>query len=100
MIIQRLLEKISDQNAEMGRKRIRGESGDLEKKPEYYGVSLYEDKSQLMLRLRLPQKDRKIVKGNVYSDGGPILKGQNTHICWWIYENVDLSGFEILDCEG
>lgn len=86
-------------NAEKGRRTIRGESGDLEKIPEYYGVSLYEDKSELMLRLKLPQKNRKIVKGNIHKEGGPIRKGNNTHICWWLYEDADVSGFEIEDCE-
>lgn len=82
-------------NAELGRKVIKGESRDLEKVPEYYGVSLYQDKKELIIRLSLPQKNRKIVKGSIYQQGGPILKGHNKHICWWLYENADVSGFEI-----
>lgn len=86
-------------NAEKGRRNIRGESGDLEKRPEYYGVSLFKNKSELVLRLRLPKKDRKIVKGNIYQEGGPILCGHDTHVCWWLYEDADVSGFEVEDCE-
>lgn len=83
-------------NAELGRTTIKGESRNLEKIPEYYGVSLYQEKKELIIRLRLPQKNRKIVKGNIYQQGGPMLKGQNDHICWWLYENADVSGFEII----
>lgn len=82
-------------NAEKGRKNIRGETGDVEKKPEYYGVSFYEDKAQLVLRLRLPQKNRKIARGYICREGGPILRGHNTHVCWWLFEDADVSGFEI-----
>jgi hypothetical protein len=86
-------------NAEIGRKVIKGETGDLEKKPEYYGVSLYQDKEELIIRLHLPKKNRKIVKGSICQHGGPILRGQNTHVCWWLYANADVSGFEIESAE-
>lgn len=87
-------------NAELGRRNIRGEGETLERKPEYYGVSLFQDKTELEMRLKLPKKDRKIAEGNIYQDGGPILRGHNSHICWWLYEDTDISKFKIEDCEG
>lgn len=87
-------------NAEIGRKKIRGEGDDLENIPEYYGVSLFTDKKQLELRLKLPKKNKKIIKGNIFCKGGPILRGKNTHICWWLYEDADVSNFKIENCEG
>lgn len=86
-------------NAERERRNIRGESGDIEKKPEYYGVSLFEDKAQLEIRLQLPKRNKKIAKGEIYCGGGPILKGKDTHICWWLYENADVTGFKIENSE-
>ncbi len=83
-------------NAELGRTKIKGVDGDVTKIPEYYGVSFYKDKTQLQLRCSLPPKKCKIAKGYIYCAGGPILENTTTsHVCWWLYENVDVSNFTI-----
>lgn len=56
---------------------------------------MFQNKAELKIRQRLPQRNRKIAKGSIFQKGGPILKGHNQHVCWWLYENADVSGFEI-----
>ena len=87
-------------NAEKQRTNIRGEDNqNLEFNPKYYGTSLYTNRQALINRLHLPKKKNKIAKGKIYQDGGPILRDANTHVCWWLYENVDVGNFTIEDCE-
>ena len=84
-------------NAELKRKNIKGTNyEDVTKVPEYYGVSFYENTTMLQIRVNLPPQNRKIIEGYIYQEGGPILKGNDTHICWWLYENADISNFTII----
>lgn len=85
-------------NAELGRTNFKGEIEHPEQLPEYYGVSLYQKREELDVRLSLPRKNRKVVKGYVQQEGGPQLQSsRSSHVCWWLYENADVSSFCIVD---
>ena len=38
-----------------------------------------------------PKPGRKLAAGYIYDAAGPKLDGRDTHICWWLYDNIDLS---------
>lgn len=64
--------------------------------PHYYGVSLYLDKGSVENALKFPRIDKKIACGKVYQQAGPIEVNEKTgHICWWLYDNVEIEGFVI-----
>lgn len=85
-------------NAELRRTKIKGITEHPERLPEYYGVSFYQKREELDVRLKLPQKNRKVVKGYIQQEGGPQLQNKKTsHVCWWLYENADVSNFSIED---
>lgn len=44
--------------------------------------------------MHLPRPSKKICRGYVFKEGGPQAT-EDSHINWWIYENVDLSNFII-----
>lgn len=65
----------------------------------YYGVSLFLNRVSVENALKFPRKDKKIAVGYVYSAAGPAEINEETeHVCWWLYENVEIKGFEI--CKG
>lgn len=69
------------------------------KDPHYYGVSLFLNKASVENALKFPRADRKIAMGHVYSEAGPAeINDVTEHVCWWLYENVEINGFEI--CKG
>ena len=78
-------------------KRARGFRWD-ESNPLLYGVSLFEDKNALK-NVRNMQPPNTIAVGMITQNGGPCERGESTHVCWWLYEDVDLSCFKI-DKEG
>ena len=46
--------------------------------------------------MKFPNPKKKMAAGYVYSEGGP----QHTvdqHVCWWLYEGADVSGFKLKD---
>ena len=64
--------------------------------PHYYGVSLFLNKESVENVLKFPRKNRKIAVGNVYPQAGPSEITEETgHICWWLYDNVEIEGFTI-----
>ena len=68
-----------------------------EEDKHYYGTSLFENINCLRNALKFPKPKKKIAKGKVYSEGGPIDRnGSTTHVCWWMYEDTSVSGFTIL----
>ena len=78
--------------AELGKK---GRSIDIND-PHYYGVSLYKDKKLLENALKFPRPNWKVAEGMVYFEGGPIDVNEKTeHICWWLYDNIEIKGFSI-----
>lgn len=81
-------------NAELGRTNFKGKIEHPEQVPEYYGVSFFQKREELNLRLSLPRKNRKVVKGYIQQEGGPQLQSRDTsHVCWWLYEDADVSNF-------
>lgn len=72
--------------------RLRGTGN---RKPEYYGTSLFVSLDELENIESLNKPGKCIAKGLIYDKGGPICKSQkNTHICWWMYEKADVSSFK------
>lgn len=78
-------------------KRPRGFRWD-EANPFLYGVSLFEDKNALKNAMTM-RPENKVAVGMITQNGGPCERGELTHVCWWLYEDVDLSSFKI-DEEG
>ena len=70
--------------------------------PEYFGVSLFEDPEMFVNIKLFPKPGRKLAKGYVCDINGPKLDGNNTHICWWLYDDIDLSksNFILVDENG
>lgn len=44
--------------------------------------------------MHLPRPSKKVCVGDIYMEGGPQLT-EGQHVNWWLYDNVDLSGFEL-----
>lgn len=85
--------------AELGRKKLRGQSYDVSS-PNYYGVSCFTNREKVELALHFPNPHKKLAEGYVYQEGGPQQRNDETrHVCWWLYENVDLSQFQIVKGE-
>lgn len=74
----------------------RGVIGDITKDPHYYGASSFLKREIVEQKMKFPNPKKKLAAGYVYSEGGP----QNTkdqHVCWWLYERADVSGFKIIE---
>ena len=79
--------------AEMNINRRRVDKND----PHYYGVSLFLNKESVENALKFPRPNKKIAVGKVYSEVGPAEVNRETgHICWWLYDNVEIKGFSIV----
>lgn len=79
-------------------KNVRGIKKDFEKDPHYYGVSSFLKKEIVEQKMKFPNPNKKMAAGYVYPEGGP----QNTnmkeqHVCWWLYEDADVSGFRLVE---
>ena len=77
-------------------KVTRGMTGDIAKNPHYYGASSFLKREIVKQKMKFPNPKKKLAAGYVYSEGGP----QNTndqHVCWWLYEGADVSGFKIIE---
>lgn len=59
-----------------------------------YGTSLYTERKALDNNMYLPRPTKKVCKGFVFEEGGP-QKTDGNHVNWWIFDNVDFSGFTI-----
>ena len=68
--------------------------------PKYFAVSLFENIDMLKRNYDFGNPQKLIAKGHVCKEGGPSLKGERSHISWWLFEEVDLSGFEIMEKEN
>lgn len=69
---------------------------DITKDPHFYGVSSFLKREIVEQKMKFPNPKKKLAAGYVYSEGGP----QNTkdqHVCWWLYEGADVSGFKIIE---
>ena len=65
--------------------------------PRYYGVSSFLNKESVENALKFPRTDKKIAVGKVCSEAGPAEINEYTgHICWWLYDNIEIEGFLIV----
>ena len=69
--------------------------GNGSSKPEYYGTSLFTSIGALNNIQSLNKPEKRVAVGSINQESGPILRNDmRCHICWWLYENADLSSFE------
>lgn len=45
--------------------------------------------------MKFPNPHKKMAGGYVYSEGGP-QETKDDHVCWWLYEAADVSGFKLM----
>lgn len=66
----------------------------------YYSASLYKSFDMLKQSFKFPRPSKKLARGYVHMKGGPQYTDRKTHIDWWLYENAEIDGFEIIkgDC--
>ena len=82
---------------ELGKKpkKPRGTSCNAESDPHLYGVSSFLQREIVEQIMKFPNPKKKLAAGYVCSAGGP----QDTvdqHVCWWLYEDADVSGFKLV----
>lgn len=76
----------------------RGVKKDFLKDPHYYGVSSFLKKEIVEQNMRFPNPKKKMAAGYVYQEGGPQdTNVKKQHVCWWLYENADISGFKLME---
>lgn len=77
-------------------KKPRGVQGNLETNPCYYGVSSFLDENIVKQLMKFPNPNKKMAEGYVYMEGGPQQTNiTSQHVCWWLYEDADVSGFKL-----
>ena len=74
----------------------RGLSKDFSKDPHYYGVSSFLNKEIVQQKMKFPNPNKKMAVGYIYQEGGP-QETNDQHVCWWLYENTDVSGFRLME---
>ena len=77
-------------------KKPRGMVGDISKDPCYYGVSSFLKREIVEQKMKFPNPKKKMAAGYVYSAGGPQYT-KDQHVCWWLYEGADVSGFRLIE---
>ncbi len=83
---------------ELNKKPItpRGVKKDFRKDPEYYGVFSFLKREIVEQKMKFPNPNKKMAVGYVYKEGGPQKTTEETqHVCWWLYEDADVSGFQL-----
>lgn len=79
-------------------KQPRGKTIDFSKDPQLYGVSSFLKKEIVEQKMKFPNPKKKMAVGYVYCEGGPEhTKLEKQHVCWWLYEDADVSGFKIIE---
>lgn len=79
-------------------KVARGIKKDFKSDPCYYGVSSFTDYAIAKQKTYFPRPGKKMAKGFVYSEGGPQYTKEK-HVCWWLYANTKIKGFELMEDE-
>lgn len=69
---------------------------DITKNPYYYGVSSFLKREIVEQKMKFPNPKKKMAAGYVYSAGGP-QDTSDQHVCWWLYEGADVSGFKLIE---
>lgn len=85
---------------ELGKKpkQPRGTMGDITQDPHYYGVSSFLKREIVEQIMKFPNPKKKLAAGFVYCEGGPQdTNVNNQHVCWWLYEGTDVSGFKLME---
>lgn len=77
-------------------KTPRGIEQDYTTDPHYYGVSTSLSREIVEQKMKFPNPKKKLAAGYVYSSGGP-QHTKDKHVCWWLYKDVDLSGFKLIE---
>ena len=77
-------------------KNARGVKKDYTKDSHYYGVSTFLKREIVEQKMKFPNPNKKLAAGYVYSQGGP-QETKDQHVCWWLYEDADVSGFNIIE---
>lgn len=78
------------------KKKPRGVTRNLEGDATYYGVSSFLDKKIVKQLMNFPNPNKKLAEGYVFSEGGPQCT-DDKHVCWWLYDGVDVSEFKIVE---
>lgn len=70
----------------------------LIKNPHYYGVSTFLKREIVEQKMKFPNPNKKMAVGYVHKEGGPQeTKKDQQHVCWWLYSDADVSGFELME---
>lgn len=109
MLVYRAVERSEDDHRSIGPEDFRsyfelkktpkiprGMSKDWDKDPHYYGVSSFLDRRIVEQKMKFPNPKKKMAVGYVYMEGGPQDTNKAAkHVCWWLFENAEIIGFEI-----
>ena len=84
---------------ELGKKPKKMPRGvSIENIPEWYGVSSFLKKEIVELKMKFPNPHKKMISGYVNCVGGPqYTNAKECHVCWWLFENADVSGYKIME---
>ena len=76
------------------KKLVKGRS--LKNDAHWYGVSTFTNKEIIEFNMKFPNPHKKMAAGYVHCEGGP-QETKDEHVCWWLYKDVDLSSFRIME---
>lgn len=77
-------------------KKMRGTASDIASDPHFYGVSTSLRREIVEQQMKFPNPRKKMAVGYVYQEGGP-QHTKDFHVCWWLYEGADVSGFKLIE---
>ena len=81
---------------ELGQIPKKAKGVNFSKDPHFYGVSFYENRKKVEQIMKFPNPHKKMMLGYIYCKGGPQhTTPENGHICWWLFQDVNISGFKI-----
>lgn len=82
---------------ELGKKPKKPVKGrPLKNDAHWYGVSTFTNKEIIEFNMKFPNPHKKMAAGYVHCEGGP-QETKDEHVCWWLYKDVDLSSFRIME---
>ena len=76
------------------KKLVKGRS--LKNDAHWYGVSTFTNKEIIEFNMKFPNPHKKMAAGYVHCEGG-LQETKDEHVCWWLYKDVDLSSFRIME---
>ena len=69
---------------------------DYEKDVHYYGASCFTKREIVEQIMKLPNPHKKLAEGYVCQECG-AQETKDYHICWWLYDNVEISSFTLME---